>query len=294
MPKDRTYGAQSMVERLRRILVKPPVETKGDVKRWRPYHYVHEPNPRRTLKEWEEYVAILRDEVGEVLVASKKQKGALDSVFVQDPAMVLDKGALVCRMGNKVRRVEEKAAEEDLKAIGVPIKWRIKAPGTVEGGDCLWLDGKDLAVGIAYRTNMDGARQLQELLKGTVTVHTVHLPHWEGPETCFHLQSLVSMVDRRTALAHKKMLPVVFLHKLKELGIDIIEVVPEEFDGLAPNVLALRPGRVIMLAGYPKTRGRLVKAGIDVITFKAPELCSNRTGGATCLTRSILRDRPRR
>jgi len=293
MSRERTFGAQTMVERLRRVLVKPPVENVKSLKRWRAYLYFRQPNPRRTLKEWEEFVDIFKDEVDEIITASGKQQGDLDSIFVQDPAMVLDKGAFVCRMAKKLRRNEEEAAVRDLKEIGVPVKWRIRAPGTVEGGDCLWLNGKNLAVGIAYRTNMEGARQLQASLKGIATVHPVHLPHWEGPETCIHLQSLISMVDRKMALAHKKMLPVIFLHKLKELGMDIIEVVPEEFDGLAPNVLALRPSRVIMLAGYPKTRGRLVKAGIDVITFRAPELCNNRTGGATCLTRSILRDTPR-
>ena len=293
MPKERIFGAQTMVERLRRVQVKPPVENARSVKGWRAYLYFHTPSPSRTLKEWEVFVDIFKDEVDEIITASSKQQGDLDSIFVQDPAIVLDKGAFICRMAKNLRRKEEESAVKDLKAIGIPVKWRITAPGTVEGGDCLWLDGKNLAVGIAYRTNLEGARQLQAALKGIATVHPVHLPHWEGPETCFHLQSLISMVDRRTALAHKKMLPVTFLHKLKEMGVDIIEVVPEEFDGLAPNVLALRPRRVIMLAGYPKTRGRLVKAGIDVITFKAPELCNNRTGGATCLTRSILRDAPR-
>lgn len=293
MSGKRTFGAQTMVERLRRVLVKPPVENVRSLKRWRTYLYFRQPSPRRTLKEWEEFVDIFKDEVDEIITASGKQQGDLDSIFVQDPAMVLDKGAFVCRMAKKLRRNEEEAAVRDLKEIGIPVKWRIRAPGTVEGGDCLWLNGKNLAVGIAYRTNMEGARQLQSSLKGIATVHPVHLPHGEGPETCFHLQSLISMVDRKMALAHKKMLPVIFLHKLKELGMEIIEVVPEEFDGLAPNVLALRPGRVIMLAGYPKTRGRLVKAGIDVITFRAQELCNNRTGGPTCLTRSILRDATR-
>ncbi len=293
MVKERTFGAQTMVERLRRVQVKPPVETERDTRKWRSYLYFHQPNPRKTLKEWEEFVALLKDEVDEVLFTVKKQKGALDSVFVQDPALVFDEGALLCKMAKQVRRVEEKAAFEDLKAIGVPIKWKISGRATVEGGDCLWLDSKNMAVGSAYRTNLEGVRQLQEGLKNIAIIHLVHLPHWEGPSTCFHLQSLITMVDRKRALAHTKMLPVVFLRLLKELGIDIIEVVPEEFDGMTPNVLAVRPGRVLMLAGYPKTRGRLMKAGIDVITFKAPELCNNRTGGATCLIRAILRDRPR-
>jgi len=289
MTGERSFGAQSMVERLRRVMVKPPVEDERSAKRWRSFLFYHRPSPYKAHKEWEAFVDILRPEVEEVITASVPQKGALDSVFVQDPAMVLDRGALICRMAKKVRRPETKAASDDLKAIGVPIKWRIDAPGTVEGGDCMWLDRKNLAVGIAYRTNLQGAQQLQEILKGVANVHLVHLPHWEGPLMCFHLQSLICMVDKKMALAYTKMLPVMFLHKLKELGIGIIEVVPEEYDGLTPNVLAVRPGRVIMHAGYPKTRGQMVRAGIDVITFKAPELCNNRSGGATCLTRPILR-----
>jgi N-dimethylarginine dimethylaminohydrolase len=293
MSSERTFGAQTMIERLRRVQVKQPVETERDERKWKSYLYFHQPSPRKTLKEWEEFVALLKDEVDEVLFTVKKQKGSLDSVFVQDPAIILDDGALLCKMAKKVRRSEVKAAVEDLKAIHIPIKWRISGRGTVEGGDCLWLDRHNLAVGSAYRTNLAGVKQLQDLLEDIATIHLVHLPHWEGPSTCFHLQSLITMVDRKMALAHTKMLPVVFLQLLNDLGIDIIEVVPEEFDGMTPNVLALRPGRVMMLAGYPKTRGRLIKAGIDVITFKAPELCNNRTGGATCLVRPILRDRPR-
>lgn len=291
MARRRMYGCQSMVDRLKRVQVKPPVEDGDSVKRWRTYSYDHKPNPRRTLKEWEEYVDILRDEVDEVIVASKKQKGALDSCFVQDAAMVMDRGALICRMGKKIRRNETKVAMDELKRSRVPVKWRIKYPGTLEGGDCLWLDQENLAVGITYRTNTYGVNQLEELFKRVAFVYPVHLPHWEGPEWCFHLQNLICMVDRKMALAHVRLLPVSFLDELREKKIDIIEVSRDEFDGMTPNVLALGPGKVIMLAGYPKTRGRLTRAGVDVITFKAPELCLNRAGGPSCLARPILRVR---
>lgn len=289
MASKRSYGCQSNVERLKRVLVKPPVEDERSAKRWRAYFYDHKPNPRRTRKEWEAYVDILKDEVDEVVVATKRQKGALDSCFVQDPAMVLFKGALICRMGKKVRRSETVAATIDMEAIGIPIKWRIRAPATVEGGDCLWLDEENLAVGITYRTNSYGFNQLEEALKRVAFLHPVHLPRWEGPEWCFHLQNLICMVDRKLALANVRLLPVSFLEKLKEMRIDIIEVVPEEFDGMTPNVLTLGPSKVIMISGYPKTRGRLTREGIDVITFSSPELCLNRAGGPSCLARPLLR-----
>jgi N-dimethylarginine dimethylaminohydrolase len=192
-------------------------------------------------------------------------------------------------MGKKIRRSETKVAAEEMKRLGIPIKWYIRPPATLEGGDCLWLDDENLAVGITYRTNMYGFNQLQEILKRVAFLHPVHLPHWEGPDWCFHLMNLICMVDQRKALAHVRMLPVVFLEMLREMKIEIIEVERTEFDGLTPNVLTIEPGKVIMLAGYPKTRGRMTRAGIDVITFQAPELCLNRAGGPSCLTRALLR-----
>jgi dimethylargininase len=291
MPTRRAFGCQSMVSKLKKVLVKPPVEDARGIKRWRAFHYDHPPNMRRSLQEWVDFVSILKNEVDEVVIASMKQKTALDSPFVQDPALVLDKGALICRMGKKVRRSETKAMAEELKWLDIPVKWWIKYPGTVEGGDCLWLDEENLAVGITYRTNIYGYNQLDEILKRVAFVHPVHLPHWEGPDWCFHLMNLISMVDRKLALAYVRMLPVSFLEKLKEMKIDIIEVDKTEFDGMSPNVLTIEPGKVIMLAGYPKTRGLLTRAGVDVITFKAPELCLNRAGGPSCLSRPLLRVR---
>jgi len=289
MAKRRRHGSQSNIDKLKKVLVKPPFEDAKSIKKWRVYNYDHLPNMKRTLQEWVDFVTILKDEVDEVIIASKKQKGALDSHFVQDTAMVLDRGALICRMGKKIRRPETKVAHDEMKRLGIPVKWSIKYPGTLEGGDCLWLDEENLAVGITYRTNLYGYNQLEEILKRVAFLHPVHLPHWEGPEWCFHLMSLICMVDRKMALAHDRMLPVSFLEELKEMKIDIIEVEKSEFDGLSPNVLTLEPGKIIMLACYPKTRGRLTRAGVDVITFKAPELCLNRAGGPSCLTRPILR-----
>ena len=69
----------------------------------------------------------------------------------------------------------------------------------------------------------------------------------------------------------------------------LIEVPDEEFPTMGPNVLALAPGKCLMLEGNPITKQRLEDAGCQVLTYKGDEISLKAEGGATCLTRPILR-----
>lgn len=81
------------------------------------------------------------------------------------------------------------------------------------------------------------------------------------------------------------------LHELVvELGIAMIDVPPAEYPTLGCNVLAVRPGVVIMAAGNPVTERALRDRGCEVHTYAAGEIGINGSGGPTCLTRPILRD----
>ena len=54
------------------------------------------------------------------------------------------------------------------------------------------------------------------------------------------------------------LLPAAFYQLLKEWGITLIEAPADEFhasNGLSLNVLPVRPNEVIMVAGFPKTKG---------------------------------------
>src|SRR6266699_1922940 len=63
-----------------------------------------------------------------------------------------------------------------------------------EGGDLLWLDHETLAVGLGFRTNAEGLRQLHEALAQLgVKVIPVELPYYGGPQACLHLLSLISI-----------------------------------------------------------------------------------------------------
>lgn len=284
-----SFGAQSMVEPLRRVLVKRPEEAfaTADPERW---HYTSRPDLDEARREHDALVEILAAAGAEVIGHPEPQPDRADAIFVFDPALVTDRGAVILRMGKELRRGEEVAMARRFREIGVPILAELDGEATAEGGDLLWLDPQTLAVGQGFRTNAEGLRQLREAMAGLgVEVMPVPLPYFTGPEACLHLLSLISLVDRDLAVVYPPLLPVPFWNTLRDRGFRIVEVPAEEFPTMGPNVLALAPGRCLMLEGNPVTRRRLEQAGCEVLTYKGQEISLKAEGGPTCLTRPVWR-----
>ena len=104
-------------------------------------------------------------------------------------------------MGKKNRIPEKIAIINLLKSENIPILGEITDPGKLEGGDIVWINQNTIAVGIGYRTNMNGIKQLSRLLTNIVEeVIPVPLPHWNGPEGCLHLMSNLSPIDHNLFL----------------------------------------------------------------------------------------------
>jgi N-dimethylarginine dimethylaminohydrolase len=214
-----------------------------------------------------------------------------DAIFTHDPVIVTDEGSIILRMGKIERRGEEAAIGAALERLGIPTLATLEGGATAEGGDLLWLDHDTLAVGRGYRTNAEGFRQLTAVLR-TLGVETieVQLPHGDGPVSCLHLMSLISLLDHNLAVVHPPLLPVPFVELLASRGITVVEVPDHEYPTMGPNVLALAPRRCLMIEGNPVTRERLEAAGCEVLTYHGEELSLKAEGGATCLTRPILRE----
>lgn len=283
------YDSQSMILPLRRVLVKRPDQAfaVADPARW---HYAARPNLEVAQHEHDELVAILRRAGAEVVYHDKSQPDHADAIFVHDPAIVTSAGAIILNMGKSLRRGEEEAMARCFERLGVPVYYTLNGSARAEGGDLLWIDPRTLAVGQGFRTNTAGLRQLRLALQPLgVKVIPVALPYYRGPEACLHLMSLISLVDERLAVIYPPLLPVPFWQHLAEQGFRFVEVPDEEFDTMGPNVLALAPGQCLMLEGNPITQQRLEEAGCEVLTYKGNELSLKAEGGATCLTRPILR-----
>lgn len=285
----KTFGSQSMVAPLQTVLVRRPDEAFGaaDPELW---HYTDQPYLPLAQQEHDALVNTLISCGIEVAYHDEPLPHHADAIFVHDPVIVADRGAIVLRMGKPLRRGEEEAMGRMLQRLGVPIYYTLNGEATAEGGDLLWLDEKTLLVGQSFRTNAAALAQLGAVLADDgVSVIGVPLPYYEGPEACLHLGSIISLIDSDLAVVYRPLLPVPFYQLLIERGYELIDVSDEEYMTLGPNVLALAPRKCLALDHNAETIARLREAGCEVFTYRGDEMSIKAEGGATCLTRPILR-----
>lgn len=174
------------------------------------------------------------------------------------------------------------------RAAGIPVAGRIEAPGSIEGGDAFWLRTGLLCIGRTLRTNDAGARQLATLVGGDCRVFD--LPYWRGAGELLHLMSVISPVSDDLAVVFQPLLPVGLWHLLEELSVRTIPVLEDELPTLGCNVLAVRPGVVVVADGNPRTRRALETSGCEVHAYPATEIGHNGSGGPTCMTRALRRE----
>jgi N-dimethylarginine dimethylaminohydrolase len=277
-----------MVDPLRRVMVRSP--RAADAAQWRTYGWHAQPDERRARQEHEALCAILEANGAEVLYGSSPVDGDPDAIYVCDPAIMSDRGAVLLRPGKEGRRREVPALAADMRAAGVHVAGGLEAPATAEGGDTLWLDDQTLLVGRSYRTNQEGIDALQALLPD-IQVLAFDLPHHVGPAGVLHLMSLMSPLDHDLAVVFLPLMPVRLVRLLEERGFRLIPVPEEEFDSMGTNVLALAPRVGLALGGSPRTRRLMAEAGVEVLVYQGDEISRKGDGGPTCLTRSLLRAR---
>ena len=289
-----SYGCQNMVDPIRRVLVKHPKDAyQNQIKlnnQSSQLNYLSVPNFDKALADYETLVGLLESSGAEVHYLPSDDSTTLDSIYTHDPCIVSNGGVILCNMGKRDRLSEPSAMETYYQSIDIPILGRIEAPGTLEGGDVVWINERIVAVGEGYRSNAEGIRQFQALLGNLVEkVITVPLPHWTGPAECLHLMSNVSPIDHDLYLVYSRLLPVFFRQYLIDLGIELLEVPDEEYNSMGCNVLAIAPRKCIMIAGNPKIQQQLEAKDVEVQIYDGSEISLKGTGGPTCLTRPFLR-----
>ncbi len=290
------FGSQSEVNRIKRLLLKHPrdafLSQENVQAQWKELNYTNPPDFERAVEEYNEFVRLLERFIPEIHFLPADDRTGLDSIYVHDSLIITNKGALLCRMGKEKRQGEPSAAGELLKELGIPTLGSITGEGKLEGGDLVWIDERTIAVGLGYRTNQEGVRQLKELTSDSVDECVmVPLPHWEGPEDVMHLMSLISPVRRDLAVAYPKLLPVPFREWLLRREIRLLEVPDSEFETMGCNVLAVSPGECIMISGNPQTKRLLEEAGVQVYEYEGEEISRKGAGGPTCLTRPLIREK---
>ncbi|OGN87160.1 MAG: hypothetical protein A2X23_08830 [Chloroflexi bacterium GWC2_73_18] len=275
-----------MVAPLREVLVKRPGPTFGAAFGERAHGFLRPVDLALAQRQHDAYCDLLA-RLGVRVRELGEETFSPDLVYTFDPALVTDRGAILLRSGKPNRLGEEAALGRWFEAESIPIAGRIVAPGTADGGDTFWLDRDTFCIGRSLRTNRAGAGQLAALVGGGV--HLFDVPYGEGPSVCLHLLSLISPVADDLAVVYLPLLPSGLHELLREREVDLVAVPEEEWETLATNVLAVRPGVAVMLAGNDRTARALADRGCEVHTFDGSEVAINGGGGPTCLTRPILR-----
>jgi N-dimethylarginine dimethylaminohydrolase len=283
----RTFGAQSMSAPLRDVLVKRPGAAFGRAFSDPAHGYLYPVDLDVARREHDAFTDLLAS-LGPTVHVLDVETDDPDLVYPFDPLLVTDRGAIPLRPGKPNRAGEPDLIATWTEAAGIPTLGRIASPGTIEGGDTFWLRPDLFCIGRTLRTNDDGARQLADLIGGDVRVFDV--PYWKGPAELIHLMSVISPIADDLAVVYLPLLPVGLWALLGELGIRTVEVPDGEFPTLGCNVLAVRPGVVIVAQGNPVTTAALIAAGCEVHTYHASQIGINGSGGPTCMTRPILRD----
>jgi N-dimethylarginine dimethylaminohydrolase len=228
-------------------------------------------------------VSTLEAEGVEVVTAEPLGGGFVKAIYTRDPLVTIPGGAVIGRMAVRVRRGEEAAVTREVAAAGLPILSTLTGTATLEGGSFVKLRPGLAAFGTSIRCNAEGARQLRDVL-ARIGWELIVVPL---PGYTIHLDLHLAMVDVDRALVNAPGLPFDFLERLRAEGIETLHAEPGEEWGL--NALCLRPGRVLMAEGSPRSADMLDRAGVDVVTVPYDEIHKN-GGGVHCSTMELLRE----
>jgi N-dimethylarginine dimethylaminohydrolase len=208
----------------------------------------------------------------------------LKSCYTRDPVIMVKGGAVVCRMGTRIRRGEELAVTRTLAALGVPILRTLSGSALMEGGSFAWINEKTAVIGCGIRVKREGAEQVGEVLKRQgVDLIVMDLIGYD-----IHIDGSFLMIDHDLALVNPFGLPFSFLEQLKELGVRTIEISPAD-NGWIINSLAVAPGELIMPEGATnETLDKLAAHNVRWTTLPYDKMQLN-GGGIHCSTTPLIR-----
>src|SRR5699024_3485081 len=284
----------SMVAPLASVVVKHPkdafISQQHLDAQWRNYNYLTSPNYDEALKEFKDYEDVLRQYVQDIYYLTKTDIVGLDSIYTQDPVKFTSKGAIILNSGKENRRNEAIAYQEYLKNNNFSILGELQEGEYADGGDLVWIDDKNLAIGLGYRTNQKGIERIKSLTKDFRTEWIDGpLPDDQDVDNCLHLMSMISMVDKDLAVTYAPLMPVFFRQWLESKEIEMIDISKKEYNNLGCNVLALKPRECLIVKGNPETKKKLESYNCIVHEYKGKEISYVGTGGPTCLTAPIVR-----
>lgn len=216
-----------------------------------------------------DYIAALCSTGAQVLQLDALDDYA-DSVFVEDTALCLPQGAVVMRPGAPSRLGEAAEMAPHLRAVYGDVRVISGKDSFIEGGDIL-VSETEIMVGRSARTNAAGVAELT----GLVADWGHKVREVFTPPGVLHFKTDCSLLDADTILSTERLAASGCF-----AGYKVIFVAPGE--EAAANSIRFND-LVIMPAGFPATRDRILAAGFKVTEIGNTE-CAKIDGGMSCLS----------
>jgi N-dimethylarginine dimethylaminohydrolase len=296
----RAWGIDNDVGRIRSVLVHRPgkemdvidpnkriesIGSFGDLKAGWYFQSDTMPQVAEMQAQHDALVAALKAKGVEVHHVDGDAAGRIKSCYTRDPLIMVKGGAIICRMGTRVRRGEELAITRTLARLGIPILRTLSGGALMEGGSFAWINERTAVIGCGIRVNREGAEQVGEVLKRQgVELLIIDLFGYD-----LHIDGSFQMIGKDLAIVDPFGLPYSFLQKLKELKVRTVEISPAD-DRWIINSLAVAPGELLMPEGASnQTLDALAKHGVSwtVIPYGKMQLNG---GGIHCSTTPLIRD----
>jgi dimethylargininase len=222
------------------------------------------------LKQHEAYCAAL-EHCGLRLVRLEADKRYPDSTFVEDAAVITERGAMLTRPGATSRTGEVDGVRGALAHFYSTLR-SIHDPGTLDGGD-ICEAGNHFFIGISERTNEIGAQQLAQWLASLN--YTSSLVDVRDVKAILHLKSGLAY------LGDNRLVVIDALSNREEFrAYDLIVVNKQE--QYAANCVRVND-YVLVAAGYPELEKRLSELGYHTIALEMSEF-QKMDGGLSCLS----------
>ena len=215
------------------------------------------------------------EKLGLKITRLPKDNAYPDSCFVEDPAIVTDKVAILNNLGAGTRKGEASIILPALQEIYGDRIERIEAPGTVEGGD-ICEAGNHFFIGLSRRTNEEGAYQLAKILeKYGYTSSIISIRSFRN---ILHLKTGISYLGNNTVICHSLI--------ANDCGLDgYKKLVVKDNEEYASNCILVN-GKVIMPKGFPDAIRQVKEAGFEVVELEMSEFMKQ-DGGLSCLSLRI-------
>jgi len=212
------------------------------------------------------------------------QPGHPDQVATRDFGVNTAKGVLIGNFRYADNEGDNELAIETLEQLKVSMIGRVMY-GSLEGGDCWYLDEHTLVIGIGNRSTMEGIKEAEKILEPfDIKIIPIQFEaKWN------HLDIIFSVVAPKTVMLCLEALPDDFLKYLRQEKYEIITIPGDVVFAGTINLLALGDEKVLSFKENKIGNEKLRALGLEVFD---PSLSQFLMGGSGphCLSFELIRD----